>query len=411
MKTLLIFLMKIQSSKKFIASQIASNLLAIIALLTCVMLVSPLTLGNMLIALAIVNFFQGFIGTFISEVFTRRYLNESNVMLYEYIETTFLSAILFFLIIIFFYSIGGSFLSYKYLLLIGISLVFGAPYLINKADMLLGGELEKLTIINVLDCTIYFYILFSVIYFPNILLTYDMLLIRITLLAIIQLVISNKNIKYFANYQRIKFYKRFKDIGLASNLFLKSGVGNLDIILIANVTGKEFTPIYKLLQSMKTLLMSFSGSYWKSKISSVIDGNLIDTVKLKIVISKLSLISIVFALLGSLCIIYGINYIYTNDSVNNIFETKFWLYQKEILFFLFLIALPHAISQWTRVMILLSTSIMYSTICYIFLAVSLIFATLFSKDFTSFILTYGLGTFVTVIFYNSFIYRKIAKQF
>lgn len=411
MKTLLIFLMKIQSSKKFIASQIASNLLAIIALLTCVTLVSPLILGNMLIALAIVNFFQGFIGTFISEVFTRRYLNESNVMLYEYIETTFLSAILFFLIIIFFYSIGGSFLSYKYLLLIGISLVFGAPYLINKADMVLGGELEKLTIINVLDCTIYFYILFSVIYFPNILLTYDMLLIRITLLAIIQLVISNKNIKYFANYQRIKFYKRFKDIGLASNLFLKSGVGNLDIILIANVVGKEFTPIYKLLQSMKTLLMSFSGSYWKSKISTVIDGNLIDIVKLKIVISKLSLISIVFALLGSLCIIYGINYIYTNDSVNNLFETKFWLYQKEILFFLFLIALPHAISHWTRVMILLSTSIMYSTICYIFLAVSLIFATLFSKDFTSFILTYGLGTFVTVIFYNSFIYRKIAKQF
>lgn len=403
--------MKIQSSKKFIASQIASNLLAIIALLTCVTLVSPLILGNMLIALAIVNFFQGFIGTFISEVFTRRYLNESNVMLYEYIETTFLSAILFFLIIIFFYSIGGSFLSYKYLLLIGISLVFGAPYLINKADMVLGGELEKLTIINVLDCTIYFYILFSVIYFPNILLTYDMLLIRITLLAIIQLVISNKNIKYFANYQRIKFYKRFKDIGLASNLFLKSGVGNLDIILIANVVGKEFTPIYKLLQSMKTLLMSFSGSYWKSKISTVIDGNLIDIVKLKIVISKLSLISIVFALLGSLCIIYGINYIYTNDSVNNLFETKFWLYQKEILFFLFLIALPHAISHWTRVMILLSTSIMYSTICYIFLAVSLIFATLFSKDFTSFILTYGLGTFVTVIFYNSFIYRKIAKQF
>lgn len=403
--------MKIQSSKKYIASQIASNLLAIIALLTCVTLVSPLTLGNMLIALAIVNFFQGFIGTFISEVFTRRYLNESNVMLYEYIETTFLSAILFFLIIIFFYSIGGSFLSYKYLLLIGISLVFGAPYLINRADMLLGGELEKLTIINVLDCTIYFYILFSVIYFPNILLTYDMFIIRITLLAIIQLVISNKNIKYFANYQRIKFYKRFKDIGLASNLFLKSGVGNLDIILIANVIGKEFTPIYKLLQSMKTLLMSFSGSYWKSKISTVIDGNLINTVKLKIVISKLSLISIVFALLGSLCIIYGINYIYTNDSVNNIFETKFWLYQKEILFFLFLIALPHAISQWTRVMILLSTSIMYSTICYIFLAFSLIFATLFSKDFTSFILTYGLGTFVTVIFYNSFIYRKIAKQF
>ena len=201
MKTLLIFLMKIQSSKKYIASQIASNLLAIIALLTCVTLVSPLTLGNMLIALAIVNFFQGFIGTFISEVFTRRYLNESNVMLYEYIETTFLSAILFFLIIIFFYSIGGSFLSYKYLLLIGISLVFGAPYLINRADMTLGGELEKLTIINVLDCTIYFYILFSVIYFPNILLTYDMFIIRITLLAIIQLVISNKNIKYFRIFQ------------------------------------------------------------------------------------------------------------------------------------------------------------------------------------------------------------------
>tara|TARA_B100000674_G_C37644074_1_gene824763 strand:- start:33 stop:800 length:768 start_codon:yes stop_codon:yes gene_type:complete len=249
---------------------------------------------------------------------------------------------------------------------------------------------------------------------PNFILTYDILLLRIPIIAIYQLRFINLNLGSSLN-SLLKipknFFVRYKELKLALNLLLKSGVNNLDIIVLAYAVGKDFVPIYKLLQSMKALLMSFSGTYWKSKIASSINESKLNVKNLKNVIKNIFFITIFFACVGSILIIVGIDIINLYPDTFKEIKVEFWLYKTEILLYLSLVAVPYAISQWTRVVLLLADNIIFSSYCYFLISISILIASLTATSFISFIITIGVGTFVIVFSYNIFIFSYVRKKY
>ncbi len=406
--------MKINISNAYIASQIGCNFLAILALFGSISLIDSIQIAEMLIALSLVNFYQGFVGTFISEVFTTKFLKEKSSLHSDYVLASVLFSLIFSLIIFAISFFGLLEIQDKYLLLITVSVFFGAPFYINRADLLLNGKLSNLTIINIFDCILYIYVVLSILIIPNFILTYDMLLLRIPIIAIYQLRFINLNLGSSLN-SLLKipknFFERYKELKLALNLLLKSGVNNLDIIVLAYAVGKDFVPIYKLLQSMKTLLMSFSGTYWKSKIASSINESKLNVKNLKNVIKNIFFITIFFACVGSIFIIVGIDIINLYPDTFKEIKAEFWLYKTEILLYLSLVAVPYAISQWTRVVLLLADNIIFSSYCYFLISISILIASLASTSFISFIITIGVGTFVIVFSYNIFIFSYVRKKY
>ena len=82
------------STRNFQLSSHLSNLLAILTILICVTFISADYLAPTLIALAYVNFYHGFLSTYISEVFTTNYFSDGSSKLINYIFASILLSIL-----------------------------------------------------------------------------------------------------------------------------------------------------------------------------------------------------------------------------------------------------------------------------------------------------------------------------
>jgi hypothetical protein len=203
---------------------------------------------------------------------------------------------------------------------------------------------------------------------------------------------------------------RLFDLVLFINLLMKSFVGNLDILLVSVAIGKDVVPIYKLMQTLRTLLTSFSGAYWKTKVSTILGNGRINTMSLRMVIYKMLLISISISLIGSLCIFMGTEILLENPKLQENFATPIWRYQREIQLFLYLVAISYAVSQWTRIALLVTKKIYLSTICHVFLALILAVSSFFANDLERFILLLGCGTSLINTVYQIIVYNTILRN-
>lgn len=369
-------------------------------------------LAEMLIALAIVNFFQGFIGTFVSEIFTSHYLQDGLSKLSFYLRVCFFGAIIYTVVFYLLNEALGVEITSKYKNLVVLSVVSGCSFYLMRALCVLSGDLASLIICNIVDFFIYLFVIFSVYSNINFLISYDLLLLKVPIGSLLLLYIKKASFNVSLSSADIgeSIKTRLFDLVLFINLLMKSFVGNLDILLVSVAIGKDVVPIYKLMQTLRTLLTSFSGAYWKTKVSTILGNGRINTMSLRMVIYKMLLISISISLIGSLCIFMGTEILLENPKLQENFATPIWRYQREIQLFLYLVAISYAVSQWTRIALLVTKKIYLSTICHVFLALILAVSSFFANDLERFILLLGCGTSLINTVYQIIVYNTILRN-
>lgn len=399
-------------SRKYQLTQHGCNFAAVLAYLSCVGFVPAEPLAEMLIALAVVNFFQGFIGTFVSEIFTSHYLQDGLSKLSFYLRICFFAAVIYAVMFYFLIEALGIEITSKYKNLVVLSLLLGCSFYLTRALCVLSGDLASLIICNIVDFSIYTFVIFSVYSNIDYLISYDLLLLKVPIGSLLLLFIKKACFNFSLSSTDIgkSIKTRLFDLALFINLLMKSFVSNLDILLVSVAAGKDVVPIYKLMQTMRTLLTSFSGAYWKTKVSTILGNGRINIKSLRMVIYKMLLISISISLLGSLCIFIGTEILLENPKLQESFATPIWLYHREFQLFLYLVAFSYAVSQWTRIALLVTKKIYLSTIVYGFVALTLAASSIFTNDLERFIIVLGCGTFLMITVYQTIVYNIILRN-
>ena len=90
-------------------------------------------------------------------------------------------------------------------------------------------------------------------------------------------------------------------------------------------------------------------------------------------------------------------------------EVPIWDYTIEILLYLFLIAVPYSLIEWTRITLLLIDKIYFSTIVHVFVLVALGSAYLAGTSLASFLTVYGGLISVIFYFYRKHIFENLRK--
>jgi hypothetical protein len=400
---------KIGSRKiNYVLVQNIKNIVLIVTFLIVAASYKSEQFGQLLLALSVSAFYQSFVETYFSEVYTSTYKHRKE----EYLNAFFVWSLIFWILLLLlplyilkvFFNI--QYIEDYYYYILGNTL-FCVSYLLLRAKLVLTSELYILTSINIFEVIVFtIQILMALNSFPfkYIVIAYFVRLPITNILCIIKL---NKFKKEFNDFKshfnicRILLFNRNAP-KLLINLIIKSFNGTQDLMIINYQFGASFVVLYKFMMQIKTGVSSLSSAIWHSNVGSFLKDNKINYIKLKYYVMQYikTTLSIAFAsiiVIGLFLSLIG-NYLITEINNTDIEILKMFITHKtEFIVFCIFYLLPYTLSQWTRIVLLIEEKIEISTITHIILLIGIFITAFMASNFLTFLIGFGLITSIASI--------------
>lgn len=200
----------------------------------------------------------------------------------------------------------------------------------------------------------------------------------------------------------------YKSATLTINLALKSFLNNQDLVLVGLYFGDQSVVIYKFFTQIKSLVSELTGGFLQLYTRQIIDKGKLTECSRKYIF-RIILIAISFCLAFSF--IYPMLFAFPFlESFDSDLIASLINFKTEMLWYTFLVILPFAAIQWTRLVLMISNKVNASSLVHLFLVAGLVLLGALAGSFSSFIVSYGLYVSLLLTGYGYYVLTLTAKK-